>query len=159
MDRHIASTIFMTIAVFLLVEIAIFTYVNGPVKYRDTQTYLSTTGLPCSEIDRIGSMYDGTYIGEGISMYPTIDSGSVTFCKNIPFDNVSVGNIVVYRTIINNSIKLVQHRVIARSANYLYVKGDNNNYVDPVLVTKNNYVCTTAAIIYGNYTKCANIKI
>ena len=66
------------------------------------------------------------------SMEPTIMTGDVVITKQIKFEDVEVGDIVVYKhTYENGNYKAIIHRVIGKTDDYLIFKGDNNQEQDP----------------------------
>lgn len=66
----------------------------------------------------------------------SFDAGSFIITKNVSFSNIKVGDIVVY----SDQGILIVHRVVEINEDgSLITKGDNNNSIDSVLVTKDNY--------------------
>ncbi len=79
---------------------------------------------------------------EGISMHPTLENGDLIIIVRTPFDNLKIGDIIVYYSHIYN-FRIV-HRIIEIS-NYngdkiLITKGDNNLGPDPSYITRDDYV-------------------
>ena len=68
----------------------------------------------------------------GISMLPTIESGSLAIAKKSP--TYDVGDIAVYDSEILN--KTVIHRIIATQDNGFVFQGDNNPVKDPGIITQ-----------------------
>jgi signal peptidase len=66
------------------------------------------------------------------SMEPTILTGELILTKQIKFDDVEVGDIIVYKhTYANEKSIAIVHRVIEKTDYYLIMKGDNNEAEDP----------------------------
>lgn len=66
------------------------------------------------------------------SMEPTILTGDLILSKQIDFEDVQVGDIIVYKhTYENGKYKAIVHRVIEKTDEYLVLKGDNNASRDP----------------------------
>ncbi|MGD0328893.1 MAG: signal peptidase I [Nitrososphaeria archaeon] len=79
---------------------------------------------------------------EGISMHPTLQSGDLIIIVRTPFDNLKVGDIIVYYSHVYN-FRIV-HRIIEieniSGQEALITKGDNNLGPDPLYVTKADYI-------------------
>lgn len=66
------------------------------------------------------------------SMEPTIKTGELVITKQIDFEDVQVGDIVVYRhEYEDGDVKAIIHRVIEKTDEYLVFQGDNNADRDP----------------------------
>lgn len=66
------------------------------------------------------------------SMEPTIMTGEVIVAKTIAFEDVEVGDIIIYKhTYANEKSIAIVHRVIEKTNYYLIMKGDNNEVEDP----------------------------
>src|SRR5579863_1562346 len=63
---------------------------------------------------------------DGISMLPTLEGGDLVVIQSVPFDQVHVGDIIVYNGLCSYSGDSVIHRVIAILPGGLETKGDNN---------------------------------
>jgi signal peptidase I len=70
------------------------------------------------------------------SMNPYLESGDLTFIQRVPFDKISVGDVITYR---EETDKFITHRVVQMTEKNgqaaFITKGDNNNADDanPVL--------------------------
>lgn len=76
------------------------------------------------------------------SMRPYISGNNWLVIEVSPFDDLKVGDIIVY-SINNKSIinTMICHRIISGdSSNGFTVKGDNNNEPDSVLITRELYI-------------------
>ena len=72
------------------------------------------------------------------SMEPTMKTGSLCFInKNIKYNSIKENDIIAFK--LNNGV-LVTHRVVKKASNGFETKGDNNNNIDGVVTTQNNYV-------------------
>jgi signal peptidase I len=77
------------------------------------------------------------------SMAPTIPTGSFIYVdRNVSFDDIKEGDIVVYRTkyMKEHGSSNVVHRVVSKKGDVLYCKGDYNQKIDKEIVDKYNYV-------------------
>lgn len=81
------------------------------------------------------------------SMEPEILAGDYVIFKSINYDDVKVGDIVVYLNA--DEDKYIIHRVVEDYGSYLITKGDNNALKDTYKVTKDN--------LYGKYIGKAGI--
>ena len=65
------------------------------------------------------------------SMVPTLNVGDIQLCKRTNFDDVKVGDIILYY----HNDKVIVHRIKEKIDNkdnkYLIMKGDNNPVCDP----------------------------
>lgn len=69
------------------------------------------------------------------SMEPTLMTGDFVVTKDITFDEVEVGDIVVYRhDYEDGNYKSIVHRVIEKNEDHLIFMGDNNEAPDPFKV-------------------------
>jgi len=74
------------------------------------------------------------------SMIPNLEVGELCFINTkYPYENVKIGDIIVY---IEPRQKVI-HRVVEKNENYLRTKGDANEQIDRLKITKNAY--------YGKY--------
>ena len=69
------------------------------------------------------------------SMEPEIMTGDVVITKQIKFEDVEVGDVIVYQHYYEDgSHKAIIHRVVEKTEAYLRCKGDNNEQKDPWLI-------------------------
>lgn len=75
------------------------------------------------------------------SMLPLIPVGSKIYSdENISFDELQVGDIIVYRSKNYDSLSQnIVHRVVKIMPGYILCKGDNNTSIDKEIVTKHNF--------------------
>lgn len=85
----------------------------------------------------------------GVSNEPVVNNGSLTLSVPDIFDQTTVGNLIAYNPLHRRGNN-VHHQVYKRTATELYVKGLNNRNADGTIVTKDNYISTTIAILYTN---------
>jgi signal peptidase I len=71
---------------------------------------------------------------DGTSMLPTLENGDLVVVVHAPFDQLKLGDIIVYSPPCSQFSELVIHRIVAFSnaSGYPVTKGDNNPYSDPV---------------------------
>ena len=70
------------------------------------------------------------------SMHPLLCVNDVIILNRISFQNLSKGDIV---SVCNNH-KYYAHRIIRKYRDAFYTKGDNNTYIDSVMLHPGNYV-------------------
>lgn len=75
----------------------------------------------------------------GNSMFPTIKNNSYCICYQK--ENYEVNDIVVYFPKINNEYTGVAHRIIKTEDNEIFIKGDNNEFVEGP-IEQNNIYCS-----------------
>ena len=79
---------------------------------------------------------------QGISMHPTLENGDLIAIDRAPFDNLKIGDIIIY-----NKSEIypepVVHRIIKITLidqeEFLFTKGDNNQFQDPLPISRNEY--------------------
>lgn len=74
------------------------------------------------------------------SMEPTISAGEYVMYGKTDFEDVNVGDIIVYKS---SSGMYIIHRVIEKNTEYLTTKGDNNAISDTEQITPD--------MVYGKY--------
>lgn len=95
------------------------------------------------------------------SMEPTMMTNSVCIAKKTTYDEVQVGDIMMYQI----EDKLITHRIVSKTDEGITTKGDNNNSEDSYLLTKDHvrakvvYVANwTASIVNDLQTTQGKIK-
>ncbi|MGQ9719569.1 MAG: signal peptidase I [Nitrososphaerales archaeon] len=75
------------------------------------------------------------------SMIPTLNVGDYIVVKAEPFDSLAVGDIIVFYSPWDPD-EIIVHRIYAinHEQEIIKTKGDNNYYVDPWSVTKEDYI-------------------
>ena len=72
------------------------------------------------------------------SMSPTLKPGDIIVCKEVDPEDLKIGDIITYWTVINGERVLNTHRIyqIYDGGDYLIfeTKGDNNSVPDPLMV-------------------------
>jgi len=71
----------------------------------------------------------------GNSMYPSIKNNS--FCRCYEKEDYNVRDIVIYYPLINEEYVGVSHRIIKINNNSIYLKGDNNNFIEGPIEKEN----------------------
>lgn len=72
------------------------------------------------------------------SMEPTIETGSLAFInKRVKYENIKEKDIIAFNM---TDSTMITHRAIAITNNGIQTKGDNNEIMDGVLTTKDNFV-------------------
>ena len=84
---------------------------------------------------------------EGDSMLPFFGSGAVLVVKPMPASSLHVGMVVVYTNRFNET---VAHRVVARTAAGLEVRGYNNERADSTVVTDANLIGVVYVTLHSN---------
>ena len=75
---------------------------------------------------------------KGQSMYPCLKEGMEILAKESKYERVRVGDIVVVFDVLSS--KALVHRVIKKKNGFIYVKGDNNWYMDKPVRLRNGNV-------------------
>ncbi len=84
------------------------------------------------------------------SMYPAIKAGDSIIFKDVSYDEVLVGDIIVYKSSEGETKGLyIVHRVIEIRADGIIVKGDNNPIADDEIVTESKLI--------GKYVRTFNL--
>lgn len=79
------------------------------------------------------------------SMKPTLDENSVVTVEIVKFDDLRVGDIIIYR---DSAGLPIVHRLHQKNGNCWIVLGDNNSSTDRETVTQANLVGRVCAIFY-----------
>lgn len=93
------------------------------------------------------SVYSYTRRVTGTSMFPTLEDGDLVFLEQVPFNSISVGDIIVYNPPCAAESFSVIHRIVAISDGGFITKGDNNGVTDQAAGIATGPV--TAACIEG----------
>lgn len=115
---YIISILCLVLCIFITVEVIIANHEERPPKVFG----LSVSYVPTE------------------SMEPTINAGEYVMYSQTSFDDVEVGNIIVYKS---STGMYIIHRVIEKCDGYLITKGDNNTVQDKEYVTPD--------MVYGKY--------
>ena len=77
------------------------------------------------------------------SMKPTLDENSYVLVRDLPFSDLKVGDIVVYRARGRlDGYTLIAHRIVRMSSggSVITCRGDNNSEDDSQLIVESDYV-------------------
>lgn len=74
----------------------------------------------------------------GKSMLPTIADGQKIKIRLA--ENLKIGDIIAYYLPNKEKIRIIVHRVIFLRESYVLTKGDNNNFIDPVKITRDKII-------------------
>ena len=77
------------------------------------------------------------------SMTPTIEVNSLLFVENKPFEELSIGDIILFNTA---EYGMVGHRIVASIGDGFKTKGDHNHKIDNWVVTESMYKGCVAEI-------------
>lgn len=88
-------------------------------------------------MDRQSNIQIEEFNGSGDSMIPLIKSGSVLTIQRIPYNQLDVGMVVVYK---KDQFVYVCHALVRETVNGWVAKGTNNEYEDDTLVVDRNYM-------------------
>jgi hypothetical protein len=91
--------------------------------------------MASADVSRMGIPGSFVLRGVGISMLPIIGDGTLVVVVPTKWEDLKEFDIVVYRT---PAGKLVAHRLISLEGDHWIIKGDNNDLVDPYVVTRDN---------------------
>lgn len=119
-----------------------------------------TTGLaPSSALDTNSALIAATAIAFQIkgaqvmtvaptgSMRPIFDEKAYVVVEPASFEDLRVGDIVTY--LHPNLHQIVVHRILEQRGDSFWTKGDHNDRMDNVYVTRENYLMRVFAIIYA----------
>lgn len=76
------------------------------------------------------SVYSYTRRVTGTSMFPTLEDGDLVVLQQVPFNAISVGDVIVYNPPCAAEDFSVIHRVVGISQGGFITKGDNNRITD-----------------------------
>lgn len=82
------------------------------------------------------------------SMRPAFDDNSMLLVEPSPYENLQIGDIVVYRH--EGSQALIVHRIVEKRKAGFWTMGDHNKTMDREYVTPANYVGRVYGIIYAS---------
>ncbi len=68
----------------------------------------------------------------GNSMHPVLQDGDIVFYRHIPFKNILINDIIVFKL----NERYITHRVIYKAKNYVIAKGDKVYRADPIVNKK-----------------------
>jgi len=117
---------------------------------------VSSRALPRTDVPLTQAIADATrvaqaeeswsvMVADGVSMVPHYGSHSVLIVDRIPFNELRVGMIVVYR---NREGDLVGHQLVRRDGAGWWTGGVNNSRLDPEPLEPRNYV----GVVFGVLT-------
>ena len=86
------------------------------------------------------------------SMEPEIMVGDSVIAKKVDFEDLEIGNDIIYHYVTDKLDIFIVHRIIREEDGGFITQGINNNNEDDVLVTEDNYV---AKVVWSG--KAANI--
>jgi signal peptidase I len=98
---------------------------------------------------KIAPMIAGTQVFSVVptgSMRPAFDNNTVLLTEPAPFENLQVGDIVVFRH--RGTGARIVHRILERRGSGYWTKGDHNARMDDELVTRENYLGRVYGILY-----------
>ncbi len=93
------------------------------------------------------------------SMEPTIEAGDYILFRQISFDEVQSGDVIIYRSKSGTIAgSFIVHRVVEKNSTYLITQGDHNVLADTEPVTADmvygKYICTLSAMsIFGSSSR------
>lgn len=99
---------------------------------------------------RLGTLVSGTKVytvAPTGSMRPLFDDNSVLLTEPAPFDDLEIGDIVLFKHPRKNMP--IVHRILEKRGDAFWTKGDNVGRMDDVMVTRENYVGRVYGIIYA----------
>lgn len=121
-NKFSVKNILMNIVIFVTLVILILTIVFAIIKINDPE-----------EMTFFG--YKPLIVKTG-SMEPNIVPGGLIIVKNTKFEDINVDDIITFR---ESDGYLNTHRVVEKTGNELWTKGDNNDSKDLMPVTSYNY--------------------
>lgn len=106
--------------------------------------YILIAGVNAAKNNEMMSIFGYTYsVVPTDSMEPEINVGDSVIGKKESFDNLEIGNDVIYHYVYEDIDIYVVHRIIRYDEGYGFkTQGINTTQEDPIYVTKDNYVST-----------------
>ena len=132
---EIKFTIFMLLGILLVIFLGSYQDTGVPACFSQSSTSTVPIGIALNSIILNVS---------GTSMTPTIHNEDKCFCQ--AKSNYSVGDIVYYKIVQNETIKGVIHRIVEMNNSFAITKGDNNNFTDYQPVPIPYIECSVALI-------------
>lgn len=106
--------------------------------------YILIAGVNAAKNNEMMSIFGYTYsVVPTDSMEPEINVGDSVIGKKESFDNLEIGDDVIYHYVYEDIDIYVVHRIIRYDEGYGFkTQGINTTQEDPIYVTKDNYVST-----------------
>lgn len=106
--------------------------------------YILIAGVNATKNNEMMSIFGYTYsVVPTDSMEPEINVGDSVIGKKESFDNLEIGDDVIYHYVYEDIDIYVVHRIIRYDEGYGFkTQGINTKQEDPIYVTKDNYVST-----------------
>lgn len=106
--------------------------------------YILIAGVNAAKNNEMMSIFGYTYsVVPTDSMEPEINVGDSVIGKKESFDNLEIGDDVIYHYVYEDIDIYVVHRIIRYDEGYGFkTQGINTKQEDPIYVTKDNYVST-----------------
>ena len=106
--------------------------------------YILIAGVNAAKNNEMMNIFGYTYsVVPTDSMEPEINVGDSVIGKKESYDNLDIGDDVIYHYVYEDIDIYVVHRIIRHDEGYGFkTQGRNTNQEDPIYVTKDNYVST-----------------
>lgn len=106
--------------------------------------YILIAGVNAAKNNEMMNIFGYTYsVVPTDSMEPEINVGDSVIGKKESYDNLDIGDDVIYHYVYEDIDIYVVHRIIRYDEGYGFkTQGINTNQEDPIYVTKDNYVST-----------------
>ena len=106
--------------------------------------YILIAGVNAAKNNEMMNIFGYTYsVVPTDSMEPEINVGDSVIGKKESYDNLDIGDDVIYHYVYEDIDIYVVHRIIRYDEGYGFkTQGVNTNQEDPIYVTKDNYVST-----------------
>lgn len=115
--------------------------------------YVLVAGTIAMKNKEMISLFGYTYsVVPTDSMEPEIMVGDSVIAKKVDFEELEIGNDIIYHYVTDKIDIFIVHRIIREEDGGFITQGINNNSEDDVLVTEDNYV---AKVVWSG--KAANI--
>lgn len=115
--------------------------------------YVLVAGTIAMKNKEMISLFGYTYsVVPTDSMEPEIMVGDSVIAKKVDFEELEIGNDIIYHYVTDKLDIFIVHRIIREEDGGFITQGINNNSEDDVLVTEDNYV---AKVVWSG--KAANI--
>jgi hypothetical protein len=127
---------------------------DRPGTFGGDREFTPSSSIPHERAEQIGRIFSLLKPGSSYctvlptgSMRPFFDEKAVLLMENVPFEDLKVGDIVTYR---HPSLGIpVVHRLVIKDRDKFWAKGDANEHMDNVYVTRENYLRRVYGMIYS----------
>lgn len=121
---------------------------------RHSRTIAPTSGMDADTALRVATAIAGQVKGARVmtisrtgSMRPILDGNAIIVVEPTAYDDLRVGDIITYEH--PGLHQVIVHRILEKRGDTFWTKGDHNDRMDNVYVTRENYLMRVFAIVYS----------